>query len=368
MRKYCVLFVVISILGFTQLFAQEKQKIPTDFFMGNWGGTISGEIIDKQPHKPVKKYPFNLELIGHPAPYEIGPFGGGANAWMKMNATWPNSFTLINTSVGCLFPFSPESPIFTISYPVSDPATITGMGYNAVFYLGGFTAEIENKNLIRLISGGIDEQIWTDSWAVGKLYRIYVKKDTLGKTVHINEPIKTDEFTQREIVIPAVPEMPDFPYKIGEMIVAGNTECVFTSENELHLISGEVISFVDKNWWKSVDLNKAVSSEAEITDIELGKFTSKLNEKVDKMREKGYDFEVQTPQAVIAVRGTQFINKVKKDGTTTLTVLDGEVEFSDTEKRKTVLVKKNQKSTIRQGELPSEPVSVDSSQIPIWWK
>lgn len=199
---------------------------------------------------------------------------------------------------------------------------------------------------------------------VGELYRIYTKKDTLGKTVQINEPIKTDEYTQRDIAIPAVPEMPDFPYKIGDLIVAGNTECVFTSENELYLISGEVISFLDKNWWESVDLDKVVSNEYEISDIEMGELITK----VEKLREEGYGFKVRSPQAVIAVRGTQFITKVEKDGATTLTVLDGEVEFSDMEKRKTVLVKKNQRSVVKPGGLPTEPEAIEQNQILKWWK
>lgn len=83
---------------------------------------------------------------------------------------------------------------------------------------------------------------------------------------------------------------------------------------------------------------------------------------------QGYDFKVKTSQGVIAVRGTQFITNAEKNGATTLTVFDGEVEFSDTQKKKTVLVKKNQKSTINPGGLPSVPVSIDTNQITKWWE
>jgi len=362
-EKYAHVFFILAILisGFYPIFAQETQKIPSDFFCGKWGGTIYGEVVDKQPHEPIKKYPFSMVLVGHPAKLGIGPFGGGATAWMKMVAIWPGKFTLVDTSVGCLF--VPDYSIFTIDYPVNDPVSMAEMGYNAIFSLAGFTAQVENKNLILLTSGGADKDMWEDSWAKGELHRICVKKDTLGKTVQINETIKTDKFTQREIVIPAVSETPDFPYKIGELIVAGNTECIFTSENELHLSSGEIVVFENVNWGK-INLDEIVSFKPEISDIEFGEITTKL----DKLREEGYDFKVRSPQAGCGARETQFITKVDKDGTTTLTVLDGEVEFSDKQMRKTVLVKKNQKSVVKPGELPSEPVSIDQKIIPKWWE
>jgi len=197
--------------------------------------------------------------------------------------------------------------------------------------------------------------------AKGELHRIYIKKDTLGKTVHINKPIKTDEFTQRDIVIPAVIDAPEFPYKTGELYVFNNTNCVFTSKNELYLETGEIVVLEDRNWWKEVDINKIVS-EANIPNKDLS-----LEIIMDEIKISG-STKVQTPQAGGAVRGTQFITKVEKDGTTSLTVLDGEVEFSDKQMRKTVLVKKNQKSVVKPNGLPTEPVSIDSNQIPRWWK
>lgn len=319
MNKHLIktfLVLVISILCFSSAFGQGKQEIPKDFFMGKWGGNISGAVVDKQPKKPPKIYPFSIELVGHPAKLGIGPFGGGAGAWIKMDATWPGKFTLVDTSVGCLFTFGPDYPIFIIAYPVSDPPSVAGLGYNAVFSLAGFTAQIENKNLILLTYGGADKDIWTDSYATGELHRIYTKKDTLGKTVKVNEPIKTDKFTQRDIVVP----------NKGEVIVNTNSECEFESESKLNLILGEIYSKI----------------------------------------KPGADYKVRMPQAVCGVRGTQFITKVK-DGTT-LTILDGEVEFSDKAKKKTVIVKKNQISVVNPGGLPSDPVSIDPKQIPRWWE
>lgn len=323
MRRYLIPFLLlfVSISEISQAFEQGKQKILKDFFMGKWGGTISGAVVyvDEHNHKQIR--PFTIELIGHPTKLGIGPFGGGGTAWMRFDATWPNKFTLVDTFVGCQFTFGPDCPIFGILYPViSNPASEAELGYSTIFWLAGFTAQVENKNLILLTSGGTEEEFWEDSWAKGELYRIYTKKDTLGKTVHVDELIKTDKFTQREIVVP----------NKGEVIVNTNSECKFKEDKLLEQYAGEIFAKIKK-----------LPPEA---------------------------FKVRTPQAVSSVRGTRFITRVEKDGTTILTVLDGEVEFSDINKKKTVIVKKNQRSVVKPGGLPSEPETINHNQIPRWWE
>lgn len=65
-------------------------------------------------------------------------------------------------------------------YPLSDPATVSEIGYNTIFYPARFTAQVKSKNLITLTSGGADAELWEDSWANSELYRVYGKKDTHG--------------------------------------------------------------------------------------------------------------------------------------------------------------------------------------------
>ncbi len=163
--------------------------------------------------------------------------------------------------------------------------------------------------------------IYSISEITGELYRIYTKKDTIGKTIKINETIKTDKFTQREIVVPDV----------GEVIINTNSEVKFSENNMFEQTIGELFS------------------------------------KVDKLKEEGVKFDVETPQAVSSARGTQFITNVE-DSTTTLIVLDGEVEFSDINMKKTVIVKKNQKSMCKTNGLPTEPETIDIDQILKWWE
>ena len=423
MNKYRIKFTIrfltflLSVLWFLPLFAQSEKAIPKDFFMGKWGGTIqynvklfdnkgrltshhtsslqninivaeefddedatsietlknlgfdnyTAEWMSKMRNRfngnatyttfsqfcdnkgmlsgtwELKKSTENIEISGH--------FFSNNRIWITGEGTVEMKEA---SSSGESLPLSGEYPTFSFGAAAWGTGSLEGIGFR-----------IEDSKLVINYEGKPTEggEEYDYMKITGELHRIYLKKDTLGKTVHINEPIKTDEFTQRDIVVPAVSEIPDFPYEIGKVYVFGNTDCIFTSENEMHLVSGEVVIFEDVNW-SNIDMDKIVSSEPEISDIELREITTKL----DKLREEGYDFKVKTPQAGCGVRGTQFITKVGKDGTTTLTVIDGEVEFSDKQKRKTVLVKKNQKSVVKPGGLPSDPVSIDPKQIPRWWE
>ena len=84
--------------------------------------------------------------------------------------------------------------------------------------------------------------------------------------------------------------------------------------------------------------------------------------------EGGKHHHFSTQNAIVEVSGTNFTMEVSKDGTTTLTVLDGEVEFSDIKKKGTVIVKKNQRSVVKPGGLPTEPEAIEQNQIPRWWE
>jgi hypothetical protein len=79
-------------------------------------------------------------------------------------------------------------------------------------------------------------------------------------------------------------------------------------------------------------------------------------------------FQVRTPSAVTSVRGTEYVLEVTENGSTTLTVLSHVVDFSDIGGLKTVSVGENQTSVVTTGSVPSEPVSINPSQIDRWWE
>lgn len=94
--------------------------------------------------------------------------------------------------------------------------------------------------------------------------------------------------------------------------------------------------------------------------IELGKWWSRL---IGKPR-----IELGTPGGSAAPRGTEFTVEVSDNKTTVLTVLEGVVEFSDLEYNKNVSVGQYQTSTVESGGVPSDPQSIDLSQIDRWWE
>lgn len=76
---------------------------------------------------------------------------------------------------------------------------------------------------------------------------------------------------------------------------------------------------------------------------------------------------VLSPNAHAGVRGTKFI-LIAEDDKTVVMVLEGEVSFWDINKRKTVIVKKNQKSICEKGGTPTDPVFLKPQEIPVWIK
>jgi hypothetical protein len=78
-------------------------------------------------------------------------------------------------------------------------------------------------------------------------------------------------------------------------------------------------------------------------------------------------FIYKGPNAHAGVRGTDFI-LISGGDKTVVMVLDGEVSFWDINKRKTVKVKKNQKSECEKGGIPTNPVFFNSQEIPEWFR
>lgn len=83
---------------------------------------------------------------------------------------------------------------------------------------------------------------------------------------------------------------------------------------------------------------------------------------------QGEERRFATPSAVTSVRGTEFTLDVDDDGTTSLVVLEGLVEFSDLALTTKVLVGRNQTSSVKPGGVPSEPASIDPAGIDRWWE
>lgn len=79
---------------------------------------------------------------------------------------------------------------------------------------------------------------------------------------------------------------------------------------------------------------------------------------------RGRHLQFVTPTAVAGVRGTELDLKVDPDGTSTLTVADGEVSFSNP--RGSVVVRASQQSIARPGQAPTLPVTVNVPLVIEW--
>ena len=88
-------------------------------------------------------------------------------------------------------------------------------------------------------------------------------------------------------------------------------------------------------------------------DIPLGQLWAKVTRRDTK-------FEVETPSSVASVKGTEFSVEVMEDGSSSLFVFQGLVEFGNEINR--VMVKRNQKSVTMKGIAPSEPAKMDKEE------
>lgn len=159
-----------------------------------------------------------------------------------------------------------------------------------------------------------DKNCWHKVY--GELYKIRLQNKVLLRDIRFNESIQTDEKTRIRVTLP----------DIGIVNIAENTTVVFKSENILEVVKGKIFGFIKK------------------------------------LRQR---FTARTRLACIAIRGTEFSLEVDDD-ITVLTVFDGEVEFSDKDEKKTVIVKKNQQLVVKPTELPSEPVQINPDMVPKW--
>lgn len=72
--------MVISILGSSQIFAQDKRKIPKDFSSGKWEGHIQGST-GWTGKGGMAKYPFNVRLWILPRQIT----GVNGQAWLRLD-------------------------------------------------------------------------------------------------------------------------------------------------------------------------------------------------------------------------------------------------------------------------------------------
>ncbi len=82
-------------------------------------------------------------------------------------------------------------------------------------------------------------------------------------------------------------------------------------------------------------------------------------------REKPREFLIQTPYAIGASRGTEFLTEVDNTGRTVLTVFDGEVELSNP--LGTLVLTNGEQGTVQAGRPPVKTAAIQATKIVQWW-
>ena len=80
------------------------------------------------------------------------------------------------------------------------------------------------------------------------------------------------------------------------------------------------------------------------------------------------NFEILTPSARAAVRGTEFVLREVPGKPTAVVVIDGTVAFSDIKGTKTVLVGAGQQSYLLPDGTPAEPTKANLQEMKKWWE
>jgi hypothetical protein len=105
----------------------------------------------------------------------------------------------------------------------------------------------------------------------------------------------------------------------------------------------------------TVQIEDAASAASGAISIRISQTIGRTWASVQKLTRADSKFEIRTPTAVAAVRGTGFITEVLADGTTTVQTTDGNVQV--TAQGQSVLVGQGQTTTVPPNSPPSGPVS-----------
>src|SRR5882672_8935704 len=82
-------------------------------------------------------------------------------------------------------------------------------------------------------------------------------------------------------------------------------------------------------------------------------------------RDRPREFEVQTPQALAASRGTEFLVSIEPTGREVFTVFDGEVELTNT--LGGVLLAHGEQGVVEPGQPPRKTAVIETTRIVQWW-
>ena len=155
----------------------------------------------------------------------------------------------------------------------------------------------------------------------------------------------------------------------GNLILGEKSELKLNKDDStdvIDMIKGKVKLSVQKieEYEKALtDKYEELENSMLPTDKNLEKLFGKIRARINKLNKK---FEVRTPSAVCAVRGTEF-HIYEYDNSTELIITEGVVEMKSTTNLKTVLVKQGEKGVVSNDGTVSVVQQIDISKLEDWW-
>lgn len=357
---------MIALSGVSQICAQEEDKISLkeseeillDFLNGRWGGHIKGSIrVTEEGTRGTSHFKIQFLGVNGQARVELdGTWNVKTDDAILNIRNFRGVYACTSANARCSFDFKYGNPLFII-----DIGDCHGTGMDQLTFpiiqclkLGMVKADKMNKNIIHLnhwdnpaikaeaqsIPIGIEYDL------TGELRKMCDVKDNVSLDV-----ILSTKYTNKTETLP-------------------NRTQITKSNDRVKIVTKDgCVELYLKDYFK-ITGSDGTEMEMSISKVLDGVISSELYQgsvQVD-IWEGGKHHHFFTRNAIVEVSGTNFTMEVSKDGTTTLTVLNGEVEFSDIKKKGTVIVKKNQRSVVKPGGLPTEPKAIEQNQIPRWWE
>ncbi|MFA5778736.1 MAG: FecR family protein [Elusimicrobiota bacterium] len=137
---------------------------------------------------------------------------------------------------------------------------------------------------------------------------------------------------------------------VGQQLNTNDVIKTSAVSNSIIMINGHEVTVSEKT---EVSLNE-LTEDSSMFSIWLGKIRAKVNKLKAKQK-----FEIKTPTAICAVRGTDFAVDVSADLFTRLEVYEGVVSAREEITGGEVLVNPGEFTTIQKGEAPKEPQNLE---------
>jgi len=388
------------VLEETDVFHKKEIEIPAnqDYDAGEieiarkksyWQGTITGQGIYKDNLEKFESG-FTMEVVNFPVfvwenvdGKNLDIFNGWARAqymhpgWASLGCDWTRQFTV-------------ETPMNAGEIGgVLDWSNVRGdIDWDYGIY---YREELRPTYTHRLCAGGICGDPETDETSILGFGGVYGSYSSPGFPFS-GHAIQLDFVKDGDIIKVSLPEeyketTMEYTGDGGETLtrtvqynITGELYRVNWEEHELK--EGEIVE-TDEHTRKKIDHEiedpdggdpmeqfemylDAQSKIEALTTSDLEFFRGKLRMKVKNLSAE--QLKIKTPIAVTGVRGTDYEMQVD-DSTTTVTVFEGEVEFSKLDGTGTVTVGANEKSNMKEGGAPTEPKSIgDRPKISKWWE